>query len=213
MNSVENHWKDKLWYAYGTSMTSAAVGKFVPVVEELSGMRVVNRGIGGGCLTPDGYGKGNNKRAVMTLEDGKADADLITLEVLPNEGCVVGNIYDTDDLSFCGCFNQCIRYLQENTKAQIVVIIMIGGNDASPDHINEERGIPQFEFAETIARVAHLNGVPVINAFCESGLGYARVKNREYQKDNIHLNDLGGRIMGNFIWSKLKDIPCWETDK
>ena len=209
---MENHWKGKLWYAYGTSMTSIAQGKYVPVVEALSGMTAVNYGIPGGCLTPDGYGKGNNKRAVMNLEDGKEKADLITLEVLPNEGAIVGNIYDLDDESFCGCFNQCIRYLQENTKAQIVVIIMIGGNENPPEKVGEKRGITQLVFAETIERVAKLNGVPVINAFTESGFGYARVKAREYQLDNIHLNDLGGKNMGKFIWSKLKDIPTWETE-
>lgn len=69
---MSNHWNGKLWYAYGTSMTSVQQGKYVPVVEELSGMRVVNLGIPGGCLTPDGYGKGNTKRAVMNLDDGKA---------------------------------------------------------------------------------------------------------------------------------------------
>ena len=209
---MKNHWEGKLWFAYGTSMTSVQQGKFVPVVEELSGMRVVNKGIPGGSLTPDGYGKGSTKRAVMTLDDGKADADLITLEVLPNEGAVVGDIYDTDDTSFCGCFNQCIRYLQENTTAQIVVIIMIGGNDHSPEHKIEQRGITQFEFSETIERVAHLNGVPVINIFAEGGFGYARVKARDYQKDNIHLNELGGKNMGEFVWSRLKDIPLWYTE-
>ena len=209
---MENHWKGKLWYAYGTSMTSKEQGKFVPVVEELSGMTVVNKGIGGGCLTPDGYGKGNNKLAVMNMDDGKENADLITLEVLPNEGGTVGDIYDTDDTSFCGCFNQCIRYLQENTKAQIVVIVMIGGNDKPPENVIEKRAVTQFAFAEIIERVAHLNGVPVINVFTEGGFGYARVKAREYQVDNIHLNDLGGKNMGKFIWSKLKDIPCWEAE-
>ena len=207
-----NHWEGKLWYAYGTSMTSIKQGKFVPVVEKLSGLRVVNKGIPGGCLTPDGYGKGNVKRAVMTLEDGKAEADLITLEVLPNEGSTVGDIYDTDDQSFCGCLNQCLRYLQENTKAQIVLIIMIGGNTATPDTPTETRKITQFAFAQTIEQVARLNSVPVINVFCESGFGYARVKNRDYQLDTIHLNDLGGLNMGNFVWSKLKDIPLWETE-
>ena len=209
---MSNHWNGKLWYAYGTSMTSVQQGKYVPTVERLSGMTVVNRGIPGGCLTPDGLGRGNVKRAVMTLEDGKAQADLITLEVLPNEGAVVGNIYDTDDAAFCGCLNQCLRYLQENTKAQIVVIVMIGGNGSPPETPSTVRGIPQFEFAETIERVARLNGVPVINVFSEAGFGYARVKAREYQLDNIHLNDLGGKNMGAFVWSKLKDIPLWETE-
>ena len=207
-----NHWKGKLWYAYGTSMTSIKQGKFVPVVEKLSGLRVVNKGIPGGCLTPDGYGKGNVKRAVMTLEDGKGEADLITLEVLPNEGSIVGDIYDTDDQSFCGCLNQCLRYLQENTKAQIALIIMIGGNTATPETPTESRKITQFEFAQKIEQVGRLNSVPVINVFCESGLGYARVKNRDYQVDQIHLNDLGGLNMGNFVWSKLKDIPLWEAE-
>ena len=208
---MNNHWNGKLWYAYGTSMTSVHKGQYVPVVEKLSGMTVVNKGIPGGCLTPDGFGKGNVKRAVMNMDDGKGEADLITLEVLPNEGATVGDIYDTDDASFCGCFNQCIRYLQENTRAQIVVIIMIGGNDATPDTPNETRNIPQFEFAETIARVARLNGVPVINVFGEAGFGYARVKSRKYQIDSIHLNELGGLNMGKFVWSKLKDIPEWVT--
>lgn len=207
---MENHWNGKLWFAYGTSMTSIRIGEYVPVVEELSGMRVMNNGIPGGSITPDGYGKGNVKRYVMNLDDDKAKADLITLEVLPNEGDVVGKIYDTDDRSFCGCLNQCLRYLQEHTKAQIVVIIMVGSNNTRPDEIHPHRGITDFEFAEIIERVARLNSVPVINVFCEGGFGYARVRGRDYQLDNIHLNKLGGKNMGNFVWSKLKDIPLWE---
>lgn len=207
---MENHWNGKLWYAYGTSMTSMRQGEYVPVVEELSGLRVLNLGIPGGSLTPDGYGKGNVKREIMTLDDRKDEADLITLEVLPNEGATVGNIYDTDDESFCGCLNQCIRYLQENTRAQIVVIIMILGNNTPPEQVSAARGITNFEFAEIAERVAHLNGVPVINIFTEGGFGYARVKDRKYQRDNIHLNPLGGKNMGRFVWSKLKDIPLWE---
>ena len=209
---MDNQWKGKTWYAYGTSMTSVHWGKFVPVVQELSGLNVKNFGIGGGSITPDGLGKGNVKLAVMNLDDGKADADLITLEVLPNEGGIVGDIYDTDDLSFCGCLNQCIRYLQENTKAQIVVIVMIGCNTYSPDVKNEKRNITDFEFSEIIERVAKLNGVPVINCVTDSGFGYARVKNRDYQIDQIHLNELGGKNLGKFIWSKLKDIHTWEKE-
>ena len=208
---MKSHWNGKLWYAYGTSMTSVQQGQYVPVVEKLSGMTVVNRGIPGGCLTPDGYGKGNTKRAVMDPDDGKMQADLITLEVLPNEGAKVGGIYDTDDESFCGCLNQYLRWLQENTRAQIVLIIMIGSNTDAPDTVIEKRGITQFEFAEIIERVGRLNSVPVINVFCESGFGYGRVKARDYQLDTIHLNCLGGLNMGEFVWSKLKDIPLWIT--
>ena len=206
-----NHWQGKTWYAYGTSMTSIAQGKYVPVVEELSGLKVVNKGIPGGSLTPDGFGKGNNKRAVMNMDDGKENADLITLEVLPNESGNHGGVYDTDDESFCGCLNQCIRYLQENTKAQIVLIVMILSNNIVPE--KKVRGeLTGLEFAELAERVGHLNGVPVINIYTEGGFGYARVKARDYQKDNIHLNDLGGKNMGKFVWSKLKDIPTWDGE-
>ena len=208
---MANHWDGKIWYAYGTSITSMEQGKYVPVVEKLSGLKVVNKGIPGGSLTPDGFGKGNNKTAVMRLDDGKLEADLITLEVLPNEGAVVGEIYDTDDDSFCGCLNQCIRYLQENTKAQIVVIVMTLGNDVAPGEKHPKRVVPNFEFALKAENVARLNGVPVINAYCDSGFGYARVKSREYHIDHIHHNDLGGENMGNFVWGKLKDIPLWKS--
>lgn len=207
-----NHWNGKLWHAYGTSMTSTSWGKYVPVVCEHSGLQVVNHGIPGGSITPDGIGnevRGHVKKAVMDLTDGKLDADLITLEVLPNEGATVGDIYDTDDQSFCGNLNQCLRFLQENTKAQIVLILMVCANTRPPEGLMENKGITVLEFAQKARQVAMLNGVPVIDAVCEGGFGYARVKNRDYQVDNIHLNDLGGRNMGNFIWSKLKDIPCW----
>jgi lysophospholipase L1-like esterase len=209
---MNNQWNGKLWHAYGTSMTSVQQGKYVPVVEKLSGLKVVNHGIPGGCLTPDGYGKGNVKRAVMSLDDGKADADLITLEVLPNEGATVGDIYDTDDESFCGCLNQALRYLQENTKAQIVVIVMVGANFYPPEQFDEDKQMRLYEFAEYIERVARINSVPVINAFCEGGFGYARVRNKEYQIDQIHLNELGGKNMGEFVWSKLKNIPLWQGE-
>ena len=150
--------------------------------------------------------------AVLDPSDGKQEADLITLEVLPNEGAVVGDIYDTDDTSFCGCLNQCLRFLQENTRAQIVLIVMVGSNNTLPEQIIEKRGNTQFEFAQKAEQVGRLNSVPVINIFCEGGFGYARVKSRKYQNDNIHLNELGGLNMGRFVWSKLKDIPLWDVE-
>ena len=208
----KSHWNGKKWVAYGTSMTSVAQGKYVPVVERLSGLRTVNYGIPGGSLTPDGYGKGNTKEAVLRLDDEKRDADLITLEVLPNEGKVLGDVYDTDEVSFAGCLNTCLRFLQENTRAQIVLSLMILGNDTPPETKSPTRGVTAFEFAELARRVARLNGVPVIDVIGEGGFGYARVKNKDYQVDTIHLNDRGGDVMGRFVWSRLKNIPLWEEN-
>ena len=211
----KSHWNDKLWYAYGTSMTAQCEteperGNYVETVQAHSGLRLVNRGKGGACLTPDGWGKGDNKPRVMCTDDGKCDADLITLEVLPNEGKHLGDIFDTDDESICGCLNQAIRYLQENTRAQIVVIIMIGTNlHAMHEPLPAEYDHTWFERVIKVEEIARLNGVPFINPCCESGFGYHRVKNRDYQLDQIHLNKTGGKIMGNYVWSRLKDIPLW----
>ena len=161
-----NHWNGKLWYAYGTSMTAQCPteplrGNYVETVVELSGLRLVNQAVGGACLTPDGWGKGNNKPRIMNTEDGKQNADLITLEVLPNEGKRLGDVFDTDDESFCGCLNQAIRYLQEHTRAQIVLIIMIRTNTHLPhEPIGEGYDHTNFELVQKAELVAKLNGIP-----------------------------------------------------
>ena len=213
-----NHWAGKLWYAYGTSMTAQCDteplrGNYVETVAAKSGLRLVNKAKGGACLTPDGWGKGDNKPRVMCTDDGKCDADLITLEVLPNEGKHIGEITSTDDETVCGCLNQAIRYLQANTRAQIVLIVMILTNKVAADQpIAEGFGHTGYEIATKMEQVARLNGIPCINAFLDSGFGYERVKNHEYQLDTIHLNKTGGRIMGEFVWSKLKNIPLWMPE-
>jgi tyrosyl-tRNA synthetase len=55
---MSNHWNGKIWYAYGTSMTSVATGKYVPVVEELSGLVATKsearRAVEQGGVTVDG---------------------------------------------------------------------------------------------------------------------------------------------------------------
>ena len=75
INKVKNHWEDKKWYAYGTSLTSASQGKYVPYVAQMSGLNVVNKGIGGGGIISNT----KVKAAVMNTTDGKLEADLITL--------------------------------------------------------------------------------------------------------------------------------------
>ena len=214
----KNHWNGKLWYAYGTSMTAQCEteperGNYVETVEELSGLRLVNKAVGGACLSPDGWGKGDNLPRIMNVDDGKCDADLITLEVLPNEGKILGDIFDYDENSICGCLNRAIQYLQENTRAQIVLILMIRSNTHVANTPIEGYDHSNFELAQKAELVARYNGIPCINAFLDSGFGYHRVKARDYQLDQIHLNKLGGKIMGSFIWSRLKDIPLWMPDE
>ena len=201
-----SHWNGKVWHAYGTSITSVAVGKYVQYLEKISGLKAHNHGIGGGGITNlGGFSKGQVKTAIMTLEDGKQEADLITLEVGANEGGAHGYKYDTGDDTFCGCLNQCIRYLQKNTNAQIVVIPSI----APTNEINELK--QYYERVEKMREVCEINRVYFLGS--GSGIGHARITvDKSYTVDNIHQTDLGGYNFARFIWSQLKNIPLWYTE-
>lgn len=208
LKGIGNHWAGKTWYAYGTSITDVDVGtgKYVPYLAQLSGMNVVNKGIGGGGITNlGGYSKGQVKSAIMNTTDGKLNADLITLEVGANEGGELGTKYDLDDTTFCGCLNQCIRYLQENTNAQIVVMYSVESRNEPGENIN------YHEREEKVREVCNINNVYYLGDL--SGLGYGRIyKDTTYTTDNIHQTELGGYNLAQFMWSKLKDIPLWYTE-
>ena len=203
----KSHWNGKKWYAYGTSITSKEQGTYVPYLAELSGMDVVNLGIpGGGVTNLGGFSKGQLKDSLMSLDDGKQNADLITLEVGANEGGALGDKYDLGDGTFCGCLNQCIRYLQENTNAQIVVFCSVAS--ITPPEQNKD----YYERALKIEEVCKINRVYCLGA--QSGLGYARIsKDKTYTIDNIHQTKLGGYNFARFIWSGLKNVPLWYSDE
>lgn len=201
-----SHWQGKKWYAYGTSITSIAQGKYVPYVEQLSGLVAINKGIpGGGITNLGGYAKGQVKSAIMNTTDGKLEADLITLEVGANEGGELGTKYDIGDDTFCGCLNQCLRYLQANTNAQIVVMYSVQSITSEPSSESQ-----YYDREEKVREVCNINNVYYLGD--SSGLGYARIsKDTTYTIDNIHQSDLGGYNLAQFIWSKLKDIPLWYS--
>lgn len=201
-----NHWQGKIWYAYGTSITSVAQGKYVPYLEKMLGVKAVNKGIpGGGITNLGGYSKGQVKEAVMTLDDSKAEADLITLEVGANDGGYLGDKFDTSEKSFAGCLNLCIRYLLANTKAQIVVFPSV----ATTDKPEDERAY--YEKALMTEAVCKINRVYFLDG--GSSLGSARISaSKDYTLDSIHQTDLGGYNLAKYLYSKIKDIPLWYSE-
>lgn len=206
--ATTSHWSEKRWYAYGTSLTSAAQGKYLPVVAELSGLNVTNKGIGGGGIV-------NNtqiKNAVMNTTDGKLNADLITLEVGANDGtATIGTVYDTGDDTFCGALNQCIRYLQENTTAQIVVLSSTRDTGYPLEATFGTDNHTKFDQWKATEEVCKLNSVYYIPMGENAGIGGARMGNK-YLVDNIHHTEIGGYNLGQFVWSRLKNIPLWFTE-
>lgn len=217
-----NQWAGKTWYAYGTSLTATGSGKYVPVVQALSGMTVVNKGIGGGGIAA---GSKTVKSAIMNTTDGKLNADLITLEVGANDkGVALGDIYDTSNDTFCGNLNQCIRYLQENTTAQIVIISSTNASynasfkaDATPEVKYGSDNHTVYDSWKATEEVCKINSVHYIPAGESAGLGYARIKgypnkSNPYLSDSIHHTSLGGKNLGYYIWYQLKNIPLWFSD-
>lgn len=215
-NTKESHWQGKTWYAYGTSLTSAYCGKYSKYVVELSGLICVNKGIGGGGII-------DNRmiyNAVMS-EDGKAAADLITLEVGANDAkSPLGLPTDTDDTTFCGSLNQCIKFLLENChKAQIVIMDSTRQRYQlnKPEELNKldellPGGYNYIERAEAIRQCCIINGVYFI-PLSQLGLGLYRMQNNDnYLVDQVHHTELGGYNLAQGIWAHLKNIPLWYNE-
>ena len=213
---MESHWHGKTWYAYGTSLTSGYCGKYSKYVTELSGLVCVNKGFGGGDLV-------SNRRIYDTVmsEDGKETADLITLEVGANdEKAPLGLPTDTDDTTFCGSLNQCIKYLLESCpKGQIVIM---DSTRARYQHNRPEElkalneilpgGYNYVERAEAIRQCCIINGVYFI-PLSQLGLGLYRIQNNEkYLVDHIHHTELAGYNLAQGIWAHLKNIPLWYNE-
>ena len=210
---VNNHWAGKTWYAYGTSLTSKSQGKYVPYVAEMGGMNVVNKGIGGGGIITNT----KIRDAVMNTTDGKLSADLITLEVGANDSSSpLGDPLDNTADTFLGSLTQCINYLLKNTNAQIVVMSSTIGKyklSGGSTEVTEENS-KFLERCKGIREVCLKCGVYYIGLADEAGMGWARLNNNmgvAYTTDNIHHTDIGGYNLAVYVWSKLKDIPCWYT--
>lgn len=211
------HWQGKKWYAYGTSHTevcnATVTGKYVPYLAELSGMNFINRGIGSQGIANAGIGAnagntGEVKNRIMS-DDGKSEADLITIEVGGNDTSVVsagklGNYWDTDDTTFCGCLNQCLAYLQENTNAQILVM----SSPYAADTANKNR----YEFNKAVEECCRYNGIEYL--YPTTNVGGARLNatdDKYLRKDATatHQSELGGYIYASNIWEKLKTMPLF----
>ena len=116
-------WQGKKWYCYGTSMTdnvSTAMGvpgthcgHYSKYLAKYAGLEEHNFGRGGRGIVPALHKKENIKDTTMRLDDGKAEADLITVELIPNDcgKAPLGDVTDTSDDTFCGNLNQIIEYL------------------------------------------------------------------------------------------------------
>ena len=204
-------WAGKKWYAYGTSITDTTpTGKYAPYLAAMSGLVLTDKGIGGGGIGDlGGYSHGQVFDAICNITDGKLEADLITLETGANDtaaGVPLGTIYDVTQDTLAGCLNLCIRYLQANTDAQIVVTPSVA-TTTLPNAVDK-----YYEWADMIEKICSLNRVYFINPACNLGYGkLSSSKGSSYVVDSIHQTALGGYILAQSMWKSLKTIPNFLT--
>ena len=216
MDSNFTQWQGKKWYCYGTSMTdnSGDTGMYSKYLAEYARLEEHNFGKGGSGIVPSIHGNVDNiKTRCMRLDDGKAEADLITVELIPNDGkAPLGEIYDTGDDTFCGNLNQVLKYLLENTRATVVVLIanrtryehLHPENQYSPDSSYMKDRIAREKAVEEICLI---HGVPCFNAAREANIGFYRViGNNDYIRDQVHDTEEGGRILAQYYWGRLKNL-------
>ena len=149
----------------------------------------------------------------MRLDDGKAEADLITVELIPNDGKAdLGTVFDESDDTFCGNLNQILKYLLENTRATVIILI---ANRSRYNHVDPEDKfapgseymIKRLEFERAVEYICGVHGIPCFNAAKEANIGYYRVSgNNDYIRDQIHDTEEGGRILAQYYWGKLKNL-------
>lgn len=212
LDGYGGQWKGKLWFAYGTSITeTSTTGRYPLYLAKMSGMRLIDKGIGGGGIgNLGGYSTGQVYNAICNITDGKTSADLITLETGANdEGASVplGAVYDTGTSTLAGCLNDCLRYLQTNTHAQIAVTYSPASTTA-PNATDK-----YYEWEQMVERICRINRVHYISP--ANGMGYAKLTSSSgslYVEDNIHQTNLGGYIMAENIWYQLRNIPLFYTE-
>lgn len=206
-----SQWQNKIWYCYGTSISNTnSEGKYPIYLEQMSKMIRVNKGISGGGIGNFGaYSKGQVYNAICNTTDGKLNADLITLETGANDvntNVPLGTIYDEGTDTLSGCLNDCIRYLQENTTAQICITVS-PATKTKPQIANK-----YYEWANMIEQICHINRVHFLNN--DNNMGAAKLVSEngtDYIVDNIHHTNLGGYIMAENLWYQIRNIPVFRT--
>ena len=213
----DEHWSGKLWYAYGTSLTSAEQGKYVPYVAQFSGLVATNKGVPGGALV---YNRDVYNR-LMDNTDGKLTADLITIEVGANDASsTLGTPLDLVNTTICGALNVCLKNILMNCKAQVVLMdstrqrYAVGGSLSDPYPLDQvtSGGYTFLERSEAVRKVAEANGIYYIPFGSGLGLGlYREQSGNLYNVDQIHHTNLGGYNLAAGVWAYLKNIPLWYT--
>jgi hypothetical protein len=228
-----SQWRGKTWYAYGTSLTDTEnypneqFGWYAKALRDMSGMVMVNKGYAGGGIIKNR----NVYDRVLDNTDGKANADIITLECMINDQYMdFGTVDDLTNETFLGSLAICIKSLVQNTNAQIVIIASPQNSRDLPQNMNgtapagatEVQMEPTYRFVkdgktwaercELVRLLCEMYGAYFVNP--AYAIGYYRKPrsgSNQYYADTYHLSQLGGHVVAEYLWSKIKNIPLFYT--
>ena len=188
-------------------------GNYSKHLAKLAGLEEHNFGKGGSGIIAKFHGKDNIKTRCMRLDDGKAEADLITVEVIPNDmKGELGEVTDLSDETFCGNLNQIIKYLLTNTNATVVILIASRArykhDDVSVKFTPTSEQVQKYlKWEDAVNAICRIHGIQCWNGASEAGLGYYRTaRDNTLIQDQIHLTDKGGEILAKYFWGRLKNI-------
>lgn len=177
-------------------MTSIEYGKYVRVVTELSGLITTNLGIPGGNMTSD------------ILNAIKASpscgVDLVTVEGGVNDwanNIPLGEFGDTEPATYYGALYQAFEYLTKCTDSRVVSITMHGDRSFESvlggSWLENTNGVRMIQFNEALREMSAIYSVPCILVAEESGLNEGNYN--KYIIDQIHHNELGGKVVGEYV--------------
>ena len=206
---LKNNYKGLTAVAFGTSLTYRAqtTGGYLQYLPEISGMTIDNQGVGSSKI----YGNAETSILNKVLNySNYEDKDVVIIEGFVNDwynNSPLGDIYDTDESTVCGCLYKAIKHILTLKDSMSVVVVLDhfginnGGVDMSPS-LTKNVG-KQFDYYEKLADVCALYGIPCIKEY-KSGR-FNQMTSR-YYLDYIHLNPIGAKQSANVIWSELKNI-------
>ena len=232
-----NHWKDKKWVAFGTSITDnwsansyitqgehtgEHTGKYVPYLldmSELSSTSFVNRGISGGSIN------GHILYYIRYYTSDQADADLITIEGAVNDFATsvpLGQVGDTvpytnsllsdstSEGSFAGACYQAFTAALTNAPNAVVVLLT---ETTGKDHVGYANYNQLRKNDLGLYQSDYIEMTMKVAEFVGIPVincgrdSMINAENPQYIADHIHHTYLGGYQYARTIWAKLKGIP------
>ena len=226
-------WNEKNWFAFGTSITDtnypneetgSVTGKYVPYLQEMSGLIVHDNGIAGGTIGKGGQHGGSASILNRILTTDISNADLITIEGFVNDfACAVpigelgdnggtDAIEDTETITICGALYRAIKYCLENSNATVVLLTESTGQEYTLKNGNTANyrvekknslNLFQQDYNDAIIKMGRFMNGHVIDV---GGKSQINCFNPEYLADQIHHSELGGKQYAQTIWDELKYI-------